>query len=111
VVCAGAIADSLFLTLHDWLGPVVFFVFAAVAAVAGLYVAGVVPETRGKSLQEVQALLSLRCASGSRSRGWWWKRGPGVGEQRGLLPAGAVLSDSSGGGELTGSRLELAHNS
>lgn len=107
---AGAVADTVFLTLHDWLGPAVFLMYAALAAAAGLYVAAVVPETKGRSLQEVQALLALRCAPGSRRRGWWPPRRGGREEQRaGLLPVGAVLSDASGGGQ-EGSRVELSQN-
>jgi hypothetical protein len=112
---AGAIADTLFLTLHGWLGPFVFLIFAGLAATAGLYVAAVVPETKGKSLQEVQALLSLRCAPGSRrSRRswWWWPRARGREERHGLLPTGAVLSDGGDaeGGSVGRGRLELSAN-
>ncbi|KAI3430693.1 hypothetical protein D9Q98_005282 [Chlorella vulgaris] len=111
----GAIADTLFLTLHGWLGPFVFLIFAGLAATAGLYVAAVVPETKGKSLQEVQALLSLRCAPGSRrSRRswWWWPRARGREERHGLLPTGAVLSDGGDaeGGSVGRGRLELSAN-
>lgn len=65
---------------------------------AGLFVAAVVPETRGKTLQEVQALLALRAAPGSAPRrGWWpWRRPAAQQERRTLLPAGAALSDGAG---------------
>lgn len=87
---AGAVADTLFLSLHRWLGPFAFLLFAGLAAVAGLYVAAVVPETRGKTLQEIQALLALRVAPGSRGR----RAAPQQqGDRHGLLPPGAPLSD------------------
>lgn len=117
-------ADTVFLSLHNALGPFAFVIFAALAAAAGLYVAAVVPETRGgaggapcaaaqppalqaglsdaqpcgflwpspcragKTLQEIQALLALRCAPGSRGR----PQPPR--ERQGLLPPGAVASDA-----------------
>lgn len=84
---AGAIADTLFLSLHAWLGPFAFLLFAALAATAGLWVYAVVPETAGKTLQEVQALLALRVTAGSRGGRW-----PAQ-ERQGLLPPGAALSD------------------
>jgi hypothetical protein len=104
------VADTVFLTLHDWLGPAVFLIYAALAAAAGLYVAAVVPETKGRSLQEVQALLALRCAPGSRRRGWWRLRRRGRGEQQaGLLPVGEMRSDAAGLSS-EGSRVELSQN-
>lgn len=83
--CAGAVADSVFLSLHSWLGPLAFLLFAAVVAAAGIWVYAVVPETAGRTLQEIQALLALRAARGSR--------GGAQQEQQGLLPPGAALSD------------------
>lgn len=55
---AGAIANLVFLTLHTWLGYGSFLVFAAIAFVGGVYCAIVVPETKGRTLAEVQALLA-----------------------------------------------------
>lgn len=78
-------ADSVFLSLHSWLGPAAFLLFSAVAAAAGLWVYSVVPETAGRTLQEIQALLVLRAARGSR--------GGAQQERQGLLPPGAALSD------------------
>ena len=56
--CAGAIANLVFLSLHSWLGYGSFLVFAAIAFAGGIYCAMVVPETKGRTLAEVQALLS-----------------------------------------------------
>lgn len=83
-------ADTLFLSLHAWLGPFAFLLFACLAGVAGLYVAAVVPETRGKTLQEIQSLLALRVAPGSRGR----RPTPQPGDRHGLLPPGVPLSDA-----------------
>ena len=99
---AGAVADTLFLTLHNLLGPFVFLLFALLAAAAGLYVAAVLPETRGRTLQEVQSLLALRAAPGSRHGAWFGRRRRGGGggavarrqERGGLLPTGALRSDA-----------------
>ncbi len=55
---AGAIANLVFLSLHSWLGYGSFLVFAAIAFVGGIYCAVVVPETKGRTLAEVQALLA-----------------------------------------------------
>ena len=85
----GAVADTVFLSLHAVLGAGAFVLFALLATAAGLYVAAVVPETRGKTLQEVRALLALRVAPGSRGR----RRG--AADHAGLLPPGAVRSDAS----------------
>eukprot|EP00899_Mesostigma_viride_P018029 jgi/Mesvir1/26227/Mv02404-RA.1 len=54
---AGAASDALFLTIHRALHPYGFLVFAAVAAVGGLYVHAAMPETKGRTLEEIQALL------------------------------------------------------
>ena len=92
-------ADTLFLSLHGWLGPLVFLLFALVAAAAGLYVAAIVPETKGRTLQEIQALLALRVVPGSRQGGWRQRRRGRGGRQEqalGLLPAGVQRSDTAG---------------
>ena len=54
---AGAVANLVFLTLHSWLGSGSYLVFAAVAAALGVYSWLCVPETKGKTLAEVQQLL------------------------------------------------------
>jgi hypothetical protein len=55
----GAATNLVFLGLVDLLGaPLTFLVFASVAAVAGVYVWRVLPETRGRALDDVQALLA-----------------------------------------------------
>jgi hypothetical protein len=99
--CAGAVADTLFLTLHGWLGPLVFLLFALVAAAAGLYVAAVVPETKGRTLQEIQTLLALRVAPGSRGG-----RRRRQGEARGLLPPGVPRSDAAAGPDAASLEVE-----
>ena len=54
---AGAITDAVFLSLHSSLGAGSFLLFAAVAAMGGLYTFFKLPETRGRSLAEVQAMM------------------------------------------------------
>ena len=93
-------ADTLFLTLHGWLGPLVFLLFALVAAAAGLYVAAVVPETKGRTLQEIQTLLALRVAPGSRGGRRRQE------EARGLLPPGAPRSDAAAGPDASSLEVE-----
>ena len=51
-------ANLVFLSLHSWLGYGSFLVFGAIALAGGVYCALVVPETKGRTLAEVQALLA-----------------------------------------------------
>ncbi|KFM28133.1 Myo-inositol transporter 2 [Auxenochlorella protothecoides] len=54
----GAASDALFLSLRDWLGPGAFAMYACIAAAGGVYVMAKVPETSGRTLEEIQALLA-----------------------------------------------------
>jgi hypothetical protein len=56
----GAIADMMFLSLHSWMGPFVFALYACIAAAAAVYVYVGVPETKGIDLLQVQELLATR---------------------------------------------------
>lgn len=56
---SGAIADSVFLSLHGALGAFSFAIFAVIAAIAGIYCFVAVPETKNKQLLEVQRLLAV----------------------------------------------------
>jgi Sugar (and other) transporter len=56
----GAVADMMFLSLHSWLGPFVFGLYGIIAIAAAVYVYVAVPETNGRTLQEVQAVLASR---------------------------------------------------
>lgn len=56
-LAAGAITDVVFLALHRWFGAFAFVLFGVVSAAGGVYVYRNVPETKGKQLQEVQALV------------------------------------------------------
>ena len=56
-VVTGFLADSLFLTLLKWMGPYCFLLFASIAYTGGAYSWMYVPETAGRTLAEVQALL------------------------------------------------------
>ena len=57
--CAGAAADLAFLSIHSALGAGAFLLFGTVAAAGGIYCWAALPETKGRSLAEVQALLSV----------------------------------------------------
>lgn len=54
---AGAVANLVFLSLHQWLGSASFLVFGGVAAAGAVYCYINVPETMGKTLAEIQSLL------------------------------------------------------
>ena len=58
VLYVGAVTDFLFLALHHIFGGGTFLLFAAVSAAGGIFVHRNLPETRGKNLEEVQALMS-----------------------------------------------------
>lgn len=57
---SGSITDTLFLTALDTLGPFALLLFAAIAAGGGVFVFIYVPETRGRTILEVQTLLAGR---------------------------------------------------
>lgn len=103
----GSLADLSFLSLHGLLGPWAFLLFAAIAAAAGLFVAAFVPETKGRTLPEVQALLAApaspspprgpglgRPAAGSELElgGGSGRGGPAAGEEQALVMAGSLSS-------------------
>ena len=53
----GAVSDLVFLGLLHMFGASTFILFGAISAAGGVYVYRNVPETKGKNLQEVQALM------------------------------------------------------
>ncbi|GLC66745.1 hypothetical protein PLESTF_000469900 [Pleodorina starrii] len=75
----GALTDLVFLSLHDLMGPHTFLLFAALCLAAAAYVAVLLPETKGRTLAEVQALLA---AAGGRGNAGEAAEG-GAGEGRG----------------------------
>lgn len=50
------------------LGPWAFLLFSGIALASGAFVAAFVPETKGRTLQEVQALLAGAGGGGGRRR-------------------------------------------
>lgn len=74
----GAAADLAFLSIHSALGPWAFLLFALLAAAAGLHVAVAVPETKGRTLQEVQQLLAPGGGGGGSSGANLSGKGSGV---------------------------------
>ena len=61
---AGAIANLVFLTLHQWLGAASFLVFGGVAAAGAVYCYMNVPETMGRTLAEIQCMLGTEARAG-----------------------------------------------
>ena len=60
---AGAGSNLCFLSLHTALGAASFLIFGGIAAGGGIFVYFMVPETKGKTLAEVQALLGIQHSS------------------------------------------------
>ena len=94
---AGAVADTLFLTLHNLLGPFVFLLFALLAAAAGLYVAAVLPETRGRTLQEVQVAAGAARGAWQQARRLVWAAAARRRRRRGGTAPGARRPAADGG--------------
>lgn len=65
-VAAGALPDLLYLTLHSWMGPFAFVVFAGVAFSGGVYCHRHLPETKGRTLAQIQLILSKDGPAGPR---------------------------------------------
>lgn len=63
---AGALPDLLYLTLHSWMGPFAFVVFAGVAFSGGVYCHRHLPETKGRTLAQIQLILSKDGTAGPR---------------------------------------------
>ncbi|KAG2454234.1 hypothetical protein HYH02_001268 [Chlamydomonas schloesseri] len=63
----GAVTDLVFLSLEDALGAHVFLLFAGVCVGGAAFVAAALPETKGRTLAEVQALMAVKRKSGSSS--------------------------------------------
>lgn len=61
---AGAVANLVFLSLHEWLGSASFLVFGGVAGAGAVYSYINVPETMGKTLAEIQCLLGSGVEAG-----------------------------------------------
>ncbi|KAF5833593.1 hypothetical protein DUNSADRAFT_10045 [Dunaliella salina] len=55
---AGGLVDLVFQLLVDWLGGFCLLVFACMALCSGVYVWVYLPETKGKSLSTVQAIIN-----------------------------------------------------
>lgn len=53
----GGIADSIFLSLNSALGPFSFLIYSSIACISGIYVFLYVPETKGRTLQDIQDIL------------------------------------------------------
>ncbi|KAF6262111.1 major facilitator superfamily domain-containing protein [Scenedesmus sp. NREL 46B-D3] len=101
----GAVINFVFLGLVHWLGPPAFLLFGAVGFASAWYVLRAVPETKGRTLVEVQALLAAPANSSAavtdtngdvrygRWRGWDWGRSTAP-----ATAAAAAAARSSSGG-------------
>ena len=87
--CTGAAADLAFLSIHSALGAGTFLLFGAIAAAGGVYCWAALPETKGRSLAEVQALLSVDRQPSAASDGLAVHSG-GPAPYPALLSAGAA---------------------
>ncbi|KAI8468592.1 MAG: major facilitator superfamily domain-containing protein [Monoraphidium minutum] len=79
----GSVVDLVFLSAYEACGAWAFAIFAAVAAAGAAFVAAAIPETKGRTLLEVQELLQRpRAGCGAAARagcGGGWPCGGGGG--------------------------------
>jgi hypothetical protein len=68
---AGALVDFTFLSFVDYLGSWAYIVFGLMSLISALFVAVMLPETKGCTLLQVQDLMAQR-----QKRTWWWSRSP-----------------------------------
>jgi MFS family permease len=61
----GAAVNFVYLSLIHWIGGVAFGLFGLIAAGSAWYVWARVPETKGRTLAEIQALLAPTAAAGT----------------------------------------------
>jgi hypothetical protein len=113
----GAVINFVFLTLVHWLGSAAFVLFGAVGFASALYVHRCVPETKGRTLVEIQALLAAPANSNAavtvtngdvrygRWRGWDWGRSTAPATAAAAAAAAARSSDGGGGAGGEGRRL------
>jgi MFS family permease len=106
----GAVINFVFLTLVHWLGAAAFVLFGAVGFASAWYVHRSVPETKGRTLVEIQALLAAPANSNAavtvtngdvrygRWRGWDWGRSTAPATAAAAAAAAAARSSDGGGG-------------
>jgi MFS family permease len=92
----GAVVNFVYLSLIEWMGGAAFGVFGLAAAASAVYVWARVPETKGRTLAEIQALLAP--GAGGVSRGSW----------RGVLQQTAGQDGRYAGGEPGSPMLPLS---
>ena len=66
----GAATDFMFLSMADWLGSNAFLVYAFLAALSATYVHLYLPETKGRSLSDVQALILAQTKSNTPTQSY-----------------------------------------
>lgn len=95
----GSVTNLVFLSLVDGLGPYAFLLFSAVTFAGAIYVHRALPETKGRTLVAIQAMMSGEGAAGGAGAGgsagmpgssmqlaavhsdmWHRRSGPGTGE-------------------------------
>jgi hypothetical protein len=83
----GSVTNLVFLSLVEGLGPYAFLLFAAVAFSGAVYVHQALPETKGRTLVAIQAMMSGGGAAGG---------------------VGSVGADAPGGAGVPGGSMQLA---
>jgi MFS family permease len=89
----GAVVNFVYLSLISWMGGAAFAVFGIIAFGSAWYVKARVPETKGRTLAEIQALLA---PAGTAAAGVQ-ASSPGSGSQGLLQPPAGVTSGGGGG--------------
>lgn len=101
----GALVDFVFLSMVEGMGQYAYLVFAAVAAGSAVYVWALLPETKERTLAEVQALLAVPLRGG----------GGGATGHSGAVASGGsqhgVASARPAGGEAAPLRSDLEYGS
>ncbi|KXZ50704.1 hypothetical protein GPECTOR_15g388 [Gonium pectorale] len=92
----GAVTNFVFLSLEDAMGAAVFLLFAAICLASAAYVWALLPETKGRTLAEVESMLTQAGACGASGRGQELGAVPLSGSGSGIGGSGG--SSSGGGG-------------
>jgi SP family arabinose:H+ symporter-like MFS transporter len=56
-----------FPSVMEWLGKGAFYLFAAICAGAAIFILALVPETKGKSLEEIESMWARRERAGAEA--------------------------------------------
>lgn len=96
----GAFTNLVFLSLVEFMGAYAFLVFAALSVAAAGYVWRFLPETKGKTLSEIQSMMvQLAAASGPLGRSGRGAARPGPGAKKKRNSDAGDRSAAACGGE------------